>query len=103
MFESVNSMKVVQPPPGLAPPGLELPRKVSVDTLDIASQISDEIGTQFRDNGSRVSCSTGPSVSACDSHCLGSSIAECKFLIDDLHQFRILADLGYLSRAVTSN
>lgn len=29
--------------------------------------------------------------------------SDLRFLIDDLHNFRILADLGYLSRAVSSN
>lgn len=83
----------VMPPPGFGygpPPGLELPRrKVSMDSLlEASTHISDDVGTQFRDDGSRVSFSSNHSASAsqCDINCLGS-ISECKFLINDLHNF----------------
>eukprot|EP00435_Cladocopium_sp_Y103_P000116 s3487_g1.t1 len=82
----------VMPPPGLdgyaPPPGLELPRrKVSMDSLlEASTNVSDDMGTQIRDDGSRVSFSSNHSASHCDTNCLGS-ISECKFLINDLHNF----------------
>lgn len=88
MFEPAQ----VMPPPGLdgyaPPPGLELPRrKISMDSiLEASTHISDDVGTQIRDDGSRVSFSSAHSASQCDTNCLGS-ISECKFLINDLHNF----------------